>query len=282
MLTTDRRANKLGEGGFGPGTPEYGRVIAVKQHSVTSNQGKSQFVAEIATMSAVQHYNLVKFYGCCIDGDKSLFVYEYLENKRLDQALFGNRSLMLNWSTRFKICLGIAGGLAYLHGESRHRIVHRDVNSSNILLDSNLIPKIADFGLAKLYGDKMTPVSTRIAGTIGYLAPEYAMRRHLTEKIDIFAFGVVALDIISGRPTVRPSISTVVAMISEVTDVSAEISRPVYLADWEFNDVSGLMSHIAVGTDSRFHDSSESTKNGGGRSASTSEWCSSSGTSKHQ
>ncbi|KAL7590821.1 hypothetical protein Lser_V15G35427 [Lactuca serriola] len=195
-------ANKLGEGGFGPvykGTLEDGRVIAVKKLSIASHHGRSQFVAEIATISAVQHRNLVKLYGCCIDGEKRLLVYEYLENKSLDQALFGSNRLSLKWSTRFDICLGIARGLAYLHEESRVRIIHRDVKSSNVLLDSDLNPKIADFGLAKLYDDKKTHLSTRVAGTFGYLAPEYAMWGHLTEKTDVFGFGVVALEIISGR-----------------------------------------------------------------------------------
>ncbi|KAF5477367.1 hypothetical protein F2P56_004015 [Juglans regia] len=196
-------SNKLGEGGFGPvykGTLNDGRVVAVKQLSLASHQGKNQFVTEIATISAVQHRNLVKLHGCCIDGDKRLLVYEYLENRSLDQALFGKRSLSLDWPTRFNICMGIARGLAYLHEESRLRIVHRDVKASNILLDSDFIPKISDFGLAKLYDDKKSHISTRVAGTIGYLAPEYAMRGHLTEKVDVFSFGVVALEIISGRP----------------------------------------------------------------------------------
>ncbi|KAI7747119.1 hypothetical protein M8C21_031378, partial [Ambrosia artemisiifolia] len=156
------------------GTLDDGRVIAVKQLSIASHQGKSQFVAEIATISAVQHRNLVKLYGCCIDGEKRLLVYEYLENKSLDQALFGENRLSLSWATRFEICLGIARGLAYLHEESRIRVVHRDVKASNVLLDSDLNPKISDF--------------------------EYAMRGHLTEKADVFGFGVVALEIVSGRP----------------------------------------------------------------------------------
>ncbi|GLT56317.1 hypothetical protein SLA2020_293650 [Shorea laevis] len=196
-------ANKLGEGGFGPvykGKLNDGRIIAVKQLSVASRQGKSQFVTEIATISAVQHRNLVKLHGCCIEADQRLLVYEYLENKSLDQALFGKASLNLKWQTRYDICLGVARGLAYLHEESRLRIVHRDVKASNILLDSGLIPKISDFGLAKLYDDTKTHISTRVAGTIGYLAPEYAMRGHLTEKTDVFAFGVVALEVVSGRP----------------------------------------------------------------------------------
>ncbi|KAL3503739.1 hypothetical protein ACH5RR_038188 [Cinchona calisaya] len=215
-------ANRLGEGGFGPvfkGTLDDGRVVAVKQLSVASHQGKSQFVAEIATISAVQHRNLVKLYGCCIEGDKRLLVYEYLVNKSLDQALFGSNGLHLNWSTRFDICLGIARGLTYLHEESRLRIVHRDVKASNILLDSDLNPKISDFGLAKLYDDKKTHISTRVAGTIGYLAPEYAMRGHLTEKADVFGFGVVALEIVSGRPN---------------SDASLEEDK-MYLLEWAWN-----------------------------------------------
>ncbi|OMO88342.1 hypothetical protein CCACVL1_08461 [Corchorus capsularis] len=211
-------ANKLGEGGFGPvykGKLGDGRAIAVKQLSVASQQGNTQFVTEIATISAVQHRNLVKLYGCCIEANQRLLVYEFLENKSLDQILFGKK-LNLSWSTRYDICLGVARGLAYLHEESRVRIVHRDVKASNILLDSDLIPKISDFGLAKLYDDKKTHISTRIAGTIGYLAPEYAMRGHLTEKTDVFAFGVVALEIVSGRLN---------------SDLSLE-EEQIYLLEW--------------------------------------------------
>ncbi|KAL3614879.1 hypothetical protein CASFOL_040540 [Castilleja foliolosa] len=217
-------ANKLGEGGFGPvykGTLGDGRVVAVKQLSVASHQGKSQFLAEIATISAVQHRNLVKLHGCCIEGDKRLLVYEFLVNKSLDQLLFGTgtKSVFLDWSTRYDICLGVAKGLAYLHEESRLRIVHRDVKASNILLDSELVPKISDFGLAKLYDDKKTHISTRVAGTIGYLAPEYAMRGHLTEKADIFSFGVVALEIVCGRPN---------------SDATLEDDM-IYLLEWAWN-----------------------------------------------
>ncbi|KAK1435165.1 hypothetical protein QVD17_00925 [Tagetes erecta] len=196
-------SNLLGEGGFGPvykGILNDGSVVAVKQLSVASHHGRSQFVTEISTISAVQHWNLVKLHGSCIEGSRRLLVYEYLENKSLDQVLFGKTNLHLDWSTRFNICLGTAKGLAYLHEESRPRIVHRDVKASNILLDSELCPKISDFGLAKLYDDKRTHMSTRVAGTIGYLAPEYAMRGHLTSKADVFGFGIVCLEILSGRP----------------------------------------------------------------------------------
>ncbi|XP_076935153.1 putative LRR receptor-like serine/threonine-protein kinase At1g56140 [Bidens hawaiensis] len=196
-------ANLLGEGGFGPvykGILNDGSVVAVKQLSVESHNGRSQFITEISTISAVQHWNLVKLHGSCLEGSRRLLVYEYLENKSLDQALFGKTNAHLDWSTRFNICMGTAKGLAYLHEESRPRIVHRDVKASNILLDGELCPKISDFGLAKLYDDKRTHMSTRVAGTIGYLAPEYAMHGHLTSKADVYGFGVVCLEIVSGRP----------------------------------------------------------------------------------
>ncbi|PKU63687.1 putative LRR receptor-like serine/threonine-protein kinase [Dendrobium catenatum] len=292
------QSNLLGEGGFGPvykGKLYDGRMVAVKQLLVASHHGKSQFMAEIAIISAVQQRYLVKLYGCCIEGDKRLLVYEYLENKSLDKAIFGKNVLLLNWRMRFEICLGTARGLAYLHEESSVKIVHRDVKSSNILLDRNLNPKISDFGLAKLYDDKKTHISTRVAGTIGYLAPEYAMRGHLTEKADVFGFGVVALEVLSGRPNsdstleedkvylldwawrlyeqkheldlvdpilpsynrdeairvfgvallciqaspaLRPPMSRVVAMLAGDVEVNEVTSRPSYLTEWQFNDIS--------------------------------------------
>ncbi|KAG8067607.1 hypothetical protein GUJ93_ZPchr0005g14251 [Zizania palustris] len=183
-----------------------GRDIAVKQLSQSSHQGKSEFVTEVETISAVQHRNLVKLHGFCIDGKTPLLVYEYLENGSLDRALFGNSSLILDWAMRFEIILGIARGLTYLHEESSVRIVHRDIKAGNVLLDTNLTPKISDFGLAKLYDESQTHVSTKIAGTMGYVAPEYAMRGRLTEKADIFAFGVVMLEIVAGRPNTNNSL----------------------------------------------------------------------------
>ncbi|XP_010480078.1 PREDICTED: probable LRR receptor-like serine/threonine-protein kinase At1g56140 isoform X2 [Camelina sativa] len=218
-------SNKLGEGGFGSvykGNLSDGREIAVKVLSVGSRHGKGQFVAEIVTISTVLHRNLVKLYGCCYEGDHRLLVYEYLPNGSLDHALFGHggkKILHLDWPTRFEICLGVARGLAYLHEEASVCIVHRDVKASNILLDSKLLPKVSDFGLAKLYDDKKTHMSTRVAGTIGYVAPEYAMRGHLTEKTDVYAFGVVALELVSGRPN---------------SDVSLGEEKK-YLLEWAWN-----------------------------------------------
>ncbi|XP_050145023.1 probable LRR receptor-like serine/threonine-protein kinase At1g56140 isoform X2 [Malus sylvestris] len=302
-------SNKLGEGGYGPvykGTLSDGRVVALKQLSVASHQGKSQFVSEIATIYAVQHRNLVKLYGCCIEGNHRILVYEYLENKSLDQALFGTSNLHLDWPTRFNILLGTAKGLAYLHEESRPRIVHRDVKASNILLDAELSPKISDFGLAKLYDDEKTHISTKVAGTIGYLAPEYALFGHLTEKADVFGFGVVVLEILSGRPNsynnlnpekiyllewvwtlhendqtlglvdprliefdetkatrliktalmctqgspmARPSMSRVVAMLSGDIDIGTIMSKPSYLTDYNFKDVTTFSTEILLAED---------------------------------
>ncbi|XP_038691840.1 probable LRR receptor-like serine/threonine-protein kinase At1g53430 isoform X2 [Tripterygium wilfordii] len=197
-------ANKIGEGGFGPvykGTLSDGAVIAVKQLSSRSKQGNREFVNEIGMISALQHQNLVRLYGCCIEGNQLLLVYEYLENNSLARALFGpeDQRLNLNWETRKKISMGIARGLFYLHEESRLKIVHRDIKATNVLLDKDLTAKISDFGLAKLDEEENTHISTRIAGTIGYMAPEYAMRGYLTDKADVYSFGVVLLEIVSGK-----------------------------------------------------------------------------------
>lgn len=197
--------NKIGEGGFGTvykGMLSNGTVIAVKQLSSKSKQGNREFVNEIGMISAVQHPNLVKLHGCCVEGNQLLLIYEYMENNCLTRALFGRDTasrLKLDWPTRQKICLGIARGLAYLHEESRLKIVHRDIKTSNVLLDKDLNAKISDFGLAKLSEEGKTHISTRIAGTIGYMAPEYAMRGCLTDKADVYSFGVVALEIASGK-----------------------------------------------------------------------------------
>ncbi|XP_019456015.1 PREDICTED: probable leucine-rich repeat receptor-like serine/threonine-protein kinase At3g14840 isoform X2 [Lupinus angustifolius] len=197
-------ANKIGEGGFGPvfkGILSDGTIIAVKQLSSKSKQGNREFLNEIGMISALQHPYLVKLYGCCVEGDQLLLVYEYLENNSLARALFGSgeHQIKLDWPTRHKICVGIARGLAYLHEESRLKVVHRDIKATNVLLDKDLNPKISDFGLAKLDEEENTHISTRIAGTYGYMAPEYAMHGYLTDKADVYSFGVVALEIVSGK-----------------------------------------------------------------------------------
>ncbi|XP_062168919.1 probable leucine-rich repeat receptor-like serine/threonine-protein kinase At3g14840 [Alnus glutinosa] len=196
-------ANKIGEGGFGSvykGLLSDGTIIAVKQLSSKSKQGNREFVNEIGMISGLQHPHFVKLYGCCVEGNQLLLVYEYMENNCLARALFGPEEykLKLDWPTRHKICVGVARGLAYLHEESRLKIVHRDIKATNVLLDKNLNPKISDFGLAKLYEEDNTPMRTRVAGTYGYMAPEYAMRGYLTDKADVYSFGIIALEIVSG------------------------------------------------------------------------------------
>uniref|UniRef100_A0A803LEF7 non-specific serine/threonine protein kinase n=1 Tax=Chenopodium quinoa TaxID=63459 RepID=A0A803LEF7_CHEQI len=201
-------ANKLGEGGFGSvykGTLLDGTHIAVKQLSAKSSQGNREFVNEIGMISSMCHPNLVRLYGCCVDTSQLFLVYEYLVNKDLGHALFGpgDGRLKLDWPIRKRICIGIAKGLAFLHEESRIKIVHRDIKATNVLLDCNLNPKISDFGLARLNEEEVTHISTRIAGTIGYMAPEYALWGYLTPKADVFSFGVVVLEVVAGRSNMK-------------------------------------------------------------------------------
>ncbi|KAG8096662.1 hypothetical protein GUJ93_ZPchr0013g34324 [Zizania palustris] len=196
--------NCIGRGGFGAvykGNLKDGTQIAVKRLSAESKQGVNEFLTEIKVISNVRHPNLVQLIGCCVEGTNRLLVYEYAENNSLANALLGTkrRCIPLNWKKRAAICIGTASGLAFLHEEAQPRIVHRDIKASNILLDKKLLPKIGDFGLAKLFPDAITHISTRVAGTMGYLAPEYALLGQLTKKADIYSFGVLVLEVISGQ-----------------------------------------------------------------------------------
>ncbi|CAA3025732.1 serine threonine- kinase isoform X1 [Olea europaea subsp. europaea] len=197
------RRNKIGRGGFGTvykGTLSNGTQVAVKTLSAESRQGEREFLTEIDTISNVKHPNLVELIGCCIHESNRILVYEYLENNSLDRALLGlRRTTSLDWRKRSAICMGTARGLAYLHEELVPHIVHRDVKASNVLLDNDFEPKIGDFGLAKLFPDDITHISTKIAGTTGYLAPEYVLGGQLTLKADVYSFGVLTLEIVSGR-----------------------------------------------------------------------------------
>ncbi|CAN6329845.1 unnamed protein product [Urochloa humidicola] len=197
-------ANKLGQGSFGRvylGKLNNGEKVAIKVLSSESRQGTKEFLNELSVISNITHHNLVILRGCCIDGGQKMLVYNYMENNSLAQTLFGNScsGIVFDWRTRVKICIGVANGLTYLHEEVRPPIVHRDIKASNILLDRNMSPKIADFGLAKFFPGNMTHISTRVAGTLGYLAPEYAIRGQLTKKADVYSFGVLLLEIVSGR-----------------------------------------------------------------------------------
>ncbi|XP_020092570.1 putative serine/threonine-protein kinase isoform X1 [Ananas comosus] len=299
--------NKIGQGGFGSvykGKLKNGSVVAIKVLSSESKQGTREFLNELSTIANIVHENLVTLYGCCVEGNRRILVYNYLENNSLAETLLGgNRSnIQFSWRTRTNICIGVARGLAFLHEEVKPHIVHRDIKASNILLDMDLTPKISDFGLAKLFPDSMTHVSTRVAGTIGYLAPEYAIHGKLTKKADIYSFGVLLLEIVSGRcntntrlpyedqflleriwalyehgelvnivdtslngdfnpeeacrflkvglictqdaPKVRPTMSTVIKMLTGETDTDMEIMKPGLISD--FMDLK-VRTHKPIG-----------------------------------
>ncbi|XP_062096402.1 cold-responsive protein kinase 1-like isoform X2 [Humulus lupulus] len=196
--------NKLGEGGFGDvykGSLGNGKIVAVKRLAIGQTQrGKADFESEVRLISNVHHRNLVRLLGCCNNGRELLLVYEFMPNSSLDRFLFGDqRRGNLNWSQRHNIIMGTARGLAYLHEEFHVCIIHRDIKTSNILLDDDFNPRIADFGLAKLLPQDQSHLSTRFAGTLGYTAPEYAIHGQLSEKADTYSYGVVVLEIISGQ-----------------------------------------------------------------------------------
>ncbi|KAL9234143.1 hypothetical protein vseg_009045 [Gypsophila vaccaria] len=195
--------NKIGQGGFGvvyKGALTDGKSVAVKRLSKASGQGTREFKAEACLAAKLKHKNLVKLYGFCVHEEEMLLVYEYLVNNSLDKVLFDpKKGDELNWETRYSIIDGIVRGLLYLHEDSRPKIVHRDLKPSNILLDGSMNPKIADFGMAKLFGCDQTQGNTsRVAGTFGYMAPEYARTGNFSAKSDIFSLGIIILEILSG------------------------------------------------------------------------------------
>ncbi|KAK8660569.1 hypothetical protein V6N13_051491 [Hibiscus sabdariffa] len=201
-------ANLLGQGGFGyvhKGVLPDGKEVAVKQLKAGSGQGEREFQAEVEIISRVHHKHLVSLVGYCVSGTTRMLVYEFVPNNTLEFHLHGKGQPTLDWPTRMRIALGSAKGLAYLHEDCNPKIIHRDIKAANILLDFKFEAKVADFGLAKFFSDVNTHVSTRVMGTFGYLAPEYASSGKLTEKSDVFSFGVMLLELISGHRPVGSS-----------------------------------------------------------------------------
>uniref|UniRef100_A0A7I4D5Y0 Protein kinase domain-containing protein n=1 Tax=Physcomitrium patens TaxID=3218 RepID=A0A7I4D5Y0_PHYPA len=226
---------KLGEGAFGAvykGKLADGSVVAVKQLTTNAQQNMDDFLNEVVVLTTVKHRNLVKLKGCCLRGDRRLLVYECVENYDLAETLFDHKGNQpITWPKRFNICLGVANGLQYLHEGVEPRIIHRDIKANNVLLDKNLQPKIADFGLALLFPNQETHITIeQIAGTKGYMAPEYASLGQISERVDVFSFGVLALEVVSGRRNIN-------------FDVPLE---KTYLSEWawKLNEAGSLLDLV--------------------------------------
>ncbi|KAF7149308.1 hypothetical protein RHSIM_Rhsim03G0241300 [Rhododendron simsii] len=233
------KANLIGQGGFGhvhKGVLPSGKEVAVKQLKAGSGQGECEFQAEVEIISRVHHRHLVTLVGYCITGSHRMLVYDFVPNNTLAFHLHGKGRPNMDWPTRLKIALGAAKGLAYLHEDCHPKIIHRDIKGTNILLDSNFEAKVADFGLAKFSPDADTHISTRVMGTFGYLAPEYASSGKLTDKSDVFSFGVMLLELITGRQPFDDSKSS-------TEDSLVDWARPLLTRALEAGNFDALVDH---------------------------------------
>ncbi|KAK9904366.1 hypothetical protein M0R45_000802 [Rubus argutus] len=197
---------KLGHGGFGAVYRGYladlDTVVAVKKISSGSRQGRKEYMTEVKIISSLRHRNLVQLIGWCHDGGQFLLVYEFMPNGSLDTHLFGKSRSALSWPVRYKISLGLGSVLLYLHEEWEQCVVHRDIKSSNIMLDSSFNVKLGDFGLARLMDHELGPQTTGVVGTLGYMAPEYIRTGRASKESDVYSFGVVTLEIATGKKSV--------------------------------------------------------------------------------
>ncbi|KAL0759756.1 hypothetical protein Bca101_075906 [Brassica carinata] len=251
MRERDLRAQCLQTGELTDGT-----IVAVKQLSSKSRQGNREFVNEIGMISGLNHPNLVKLYGCCVEKNQLLLVYEYMENNSLALVLSEKSSPKLDWAARKKISVGIARGLEFLHEGSMIKMVHRDIKTTNVLLDADLNAKISDFGLARLREEEHTQITTKIAGTMGYMAPEYVLWGQLTEKADVYSFGVVAMEIVSGKSNAKPrgsadhvSLINWALMLQQKGDI-LEIVDPTLEGDFNSKEAVRMINVALVCTNS--------------------------------
>ncbi|XP_062008200.1 PTI1-like tyrosine-protein kinase At3g15890 [Rosa rugosa] len=212
--------NKLGEGGFGSvywGQLWDGSQIAVKRLKVWSNKAEMEFAVEVEILARVRHKNLLSLRGYCAEGQERLIVYDYMPNLSLLSHLHGQHSAecLLDWSRRMNIAIGSAEGIAYLHHHATPHIIHRDIKASNVLVDSDFQAQVADFGFAKLIPDGATHVTTRVKGTLGYLAPEYAMLGKASESCDVYSFGILLLELASGKKPIEKLNATMKRTITD-------------------------------------------------------------------
>ncbi|CAN1165603.1 PTI1-like tyrosine-protein kinase At3g15890 [Linum perenne] len=200
--------NKLGEGGFGSvywGKTNDGIQIAVKKLKAMNSKAEMEFAVEVEVLGRVRHKNLLGLRGYCAGSDQRLIVYDYMPNLSLLSHLHGQfaTEVQLDWKRRMKVVIGSAEGLLYLHHEVTPHIIHRDIKASNVLLDSNFEPLVADFGFAKLIPEGVSHMTTRVKGTLGYLAPEYAMWGKVSESCDVYSFGILLLELVTGRKPIE-------------------------------------------------------------------------------